>query len=143
MSDNPINHLQPNTIKEYIFQVNWKDPVNDVLRTAHQDLVESVEDSAKALGLLLISKLTPYTAGRQAIRGTFVDYYLVDANATLPFQSQTTATVEFTGILNNVDRIENRMKSKRDRLPPSRQYPVYIVCVEHSFPLAKIEKVAI
>jgi hypothetical protein len=143
MVDGSMAHAESNAIKEYIFQIRWRCPVDDVLRAAHQDLIESVEDSAKALGLLLIAKMTPYTAGRQSLRRTHVDYYLVDADAPLPFQAQTTALVECTGIINNVNEIDKRIKEKKNRLSSIRRYPVYIVCIEHSFPMAKIEKVPV
>jgi hypothetical protein len=132
-----------NNLTEQFFKIEWIETVDEELRAAHEDLYESVEDSAKALGLLLLPKVTPYTAVRQAIRGTHVDYYLVNADDALPLQSQAAASVEFTGILKDIDEIEHRIKVKRKRLTSNQIYPIYIVCVEHSFPLARIEKVQI
>ncbi|MBD5608247.1 MAG: hypothetical protein HDQ93_05290 [Desulfovibrio sp.] len=133
--------IAPRTGEAY-FLIDWDVTVDDALKAAHADLVESVEDSAKAIGLLLITKLTPYTAGRQALRGTHIDYLLVDkTNEELPFQAETTAEVEFTGILEGIDKIGERTKNKRERLHAKRDFPVFIVCVEHSFPLALIERV--
>lgn len=126
---------------ETFFKLTWQETVDDALRGAHADLSESVEDSAKAIGMLLISALTQYKTCRQALRGTHIDYYLVDSNAELPFQSQNTACVEFTGILNDLDGITQRIKEKRKRLYDKRDFPVYIVCVEHNFPVARIERV--
>ena len=141
--DEPISTTAD--VKEYCFQVCWTQPVDDILRDAHQDLFESVEDSAKALGSLLITELTQYTTRRQALRGTGVDYYLVNPNASLPFQPETTATVEFTGILNDVSSVERRINKKKKRLQTISNplYPVFIVCVEHSFPFARMEKVSL
>lgn len=124
------------------FRVTWDEGVDEVLRGAHADLKESVEDSAKAIGMLLIRRLTPYTTARQAPRGTSVDYFLVNPDEELPFQAQTTACAEFTGILNGEDKIPRRMQEKRDRLSKQkRDFPTYIVCVEHSYPVAQIERV--
>lgn len=128
--------------KQDFFRISWSEPVDDAIKAAHADLVESVEDSAKAIGMLLLMQITPpHKTCRQAVRGTHIDYYLVDANTDLPFQTQHTAGVEFTGILAGVDKIEQRMRQKRERLHKKRDFPVYIVCVEHSFPVACIERV--
>lgn len=124
-----------------IFKIKYAENVDDILRGAHADLSESVEDSAKAIGMLLIKTLTPYKTCRQAPRGTHIDYYMVDKNAELPFQIDSTAGVEFTGILRGVDKIEARIEEKIKRLHKIRDFPIYIVCVEHNFPLAKIERI--
>ena len=126
---------------ENFFRITWKDPVDDVLRLSYADREESVEDSAKAIGMLLITNLTKYKMGRQSPRGTHIDYFLVDINAELPFQSPDVACVEFTGIISGLDKIKHRMKVKRDRLADKRDFPTYIVCVEHSYPVAQIERV--
>lgn len=135
------NFHKDKTTGQAIFQVTWEENVDDELRGAHADLNESVEDSAKAIGILLISKLTPYNTCRQALRGTHIDYYLVDANATLPFQTQSTAGVEFTGIIAGDEKIVQRIKDKYKRLHKLRDFPIFIVCVEHNFPIAYVEKV--
>ncbi len=135
LADNQVS------LKEAFVKLIWQDPVDEVLRLSHADLNESVEDSAKALAMLLISTLTPYKIGRQSPRGSHIDYYLVDADAELPFQVPDTAGLEFTGILSGIDEVRGRIKQKRDRLHKVRDFPTYIVCVEHSFPLARIERV--
>lgn len=127
--------------KETCFQIVWQETVDEALRCSHADLNESVEDSAKAVAMLLIQAITPYKIGRQAPRGTHVDNFLVSADAELPFQANDTACLEFTGILNGIEKIDNRIKEKRERLHKKRNFPTYIVCVEHSFPVARIERV--
>lgn len=135
----PCDPLSPP--KETFFQIVWQETVDSVLRCSHADLDESVEDSAKAVAMLLIQTMTPYKIGRQATRGTHVDNFLVSADAELPFQADTTACLEFTGILKGIEKIDQRIKEKRERLHKNRNFPTYIVCIEHSFPVAKIERV--
>lgn len=136
-----INFLRAPRCAEALMRITWKDEVDDILRMAHGDKNEAVEDSAKAVGMLLIAYLTPYKTARQALRGSRIDYYMVDKDAELPFQAQTTAGVEFTGITNNLNGIATRMNEKKRRLPRNRDFPVYIACVEHNFPIACIERI--
>ena len=135
------NHSTPKNVDEQCFKIVWDEVVDQALLDAHADLVESVEDSAKAIALLLISRLTKYKVGRQSARGTHIDYYLTDPNSELPFQKNDAACIEITGIEKGVEKVQTRINQKIKRLHNKRDFPTYIVCVEHSFPLAKIERV--
>lgn len=120
--------------------LTWNISVTDQLKAAHADCIESVEDSAKAVSFLLIKELTPYKVARQAIRGTHVDFHLTDPTNELPFQNA--ADLECSGILKGDDStVAQRIKEKRERLPRLRDFPVFIIVVEHGYPLARIEKV--
>lgn len=123
------------------FQLTWEEPADDRLRLAHADEIESVEDSAKAIAFLIITEITPYIILRQAMRGSRVDYVLSNDSNGLPFQDS--AYLECTGIISGTDKdIIKRIGEKKERLNEIRRdFPVYIVVVEHSFPSAKVEKV--
>lgn len=135
------NYPDRDNVDEKCFKFVWDETVDQTLLDAHADLVESVEDSAKAIALLLISRLTKYKVGRQSPRGTHIDYYLTDPNSELPFQKNDAACIEITGIKSGIEKVQTRINQKINRLHRERDFPTYIVCVEHSFPLAKIERV--
>lgn len=120
------------------FSLIWELEADEQLRRAHADSAESVEDSAKALSLLLIRELTPYTAVEQAQRGATVDYFLSkkDRNDDLIFND--TARLEFSGInAGEMQQVDARVKDKLGRLRDD-PLPAYIVVVEHKAPLAKM-----
>ena len=132
-----LNVLQE-SCPDCAFHVTWELEVNEQLRKAHADSVESVEDSARALSLLLIRELTPYTAVEQAQRGTTVDYYLSEKDRNDDLIFNNTARLEISGINSgDMQQVNARVKEKLDRL--KKDYtPAYIVVVEHKAPLAKM-----
>lgn len=134
--------------QEFCYTIEWEQQNIPILWRAHKDLFESVEDSARALAFLLIEDLTSYKIFEQAERhGTGFDYWLSPDlySDSLPFQNA--ARLEITGILSGTEKmIQSRLREKVLRLEKAKikaSSPVYIVVVEHSNPIAHIEKVII
>ena len=133
-----ILHVVQEADADCNFSLIWDLEVNEQLRKAHADSIESVEDSAKALSFLLIRELTPYTAVEQAQRGTTIDYFLSEKDRNDDLIFNNTARLEVSGInTGDMQLVDARVKDKLDRLKYD-PLPAYIVVVEHKVPLAKM-----
>lgn len=138
-----LNVKDVSSLENFQFTLHWDVPYDDRLQAAHADANESAEKSAIAIAFLLMTQLFPYMVVRQAKRRTHVDYYLADRSAELPFQAETTALLECSGIMRGRQAdINSRVKDKEKRYKRKPQdHPAFIAVVEHSKPIAQIKKV--
>lgn len=138
-----LNIKNVTTCEDFQFLLHWDIAYDERMQAAHADENESAEKSAIAIAFLLMTQLFPYMVVRQAKRGKHFDYILADKNATLPFQSDTAAVLECSGIMQGgQSKINARIKEKETRFRKKAQdHPVFIAVVEHSEPVAQIKKV--
>ena len=125
--------LMPNKHKATL---TWDEEITDGLRNSHADEIRAVEESACAIAFLLIENFTPETVHMQARRRTHVDYYLSAKGKEGDSVYSISSKLEVSGIINgNRSKISQRLSSKEKRLILD-DFPVYVIVVEHSKPLA-------
>lgn len=120
---------------------NWSRSITQQILNAYRDLRRATDHASCAIALLLLREFTQYQAIEQANIGTTIDYYLSPKsteNDKLIFNSS--AYLEVSGILqeNPGNTIDQRIRSKRNRLKTNRDLPVIIIVLEFSQPWSKM-----
>lgn len=136
--------------EEFDFFIDWEGSVTPaMIRAWRGEDRKNTEVGAIALTMLLLPKLTPYTAVESAGYGTGMDYVLVTdpVDDTLIF-NHTAAYLEVTGIAKEApaNTVSDRIAEKKARIDKVRgkdanrlgDLPTMIVCVEFSRPLVRI-----
>jgi hypothetical protein len=102
-------------------------------------------EKGKPYALLLIRERTDYTAIHRSIQSTGIDYWLgYKANADNQIFSRKDARLEVSGILKQspTNRPSYRAKAKNNQTKQSDEtfiFPVYVIVVEFSRPMADME----
>ena len=126
---------------DVVFPILWDDEVTNELRRAYADLVKATENAACAIALLIMRRITNFTAIEQASRGTTIDYYLGYKKEIDDLIFNHAARLEVSGILqeDESNTVDSRIKDKQRRLKPGLL--TFIIVVEFSYPMSKVAKV--
>lgn len=123
--------------------VNWYSALPQDVESTWQDEQELVEYAAVGIALPLVLTLSEYTDVQRARKGSGVDFWLgqKDENG-FPILE---ALLEISGILkkNSRNTVTARLQQKirQARRSPYKNIPVYIVVIEFSIPMAKLESI--
>ncbi|TAE00161.1 MAG: hypothetical protein EAZ97_06710 [Bacteroidetes bacterium] len=121
------------------FELAWEQASQSAI-DSRSNLVETVEDGASCLAILVIEELTGYQVIRQTPKGTGVDFLLGTKEGD---QYYSCARLEISGILKGSPaQIQQRIKQKVEQSTQSDHFdiPVFIVVVEFSQPQISILK---
>lgn len=121
------------------YSVHWQS-VTDQMRRSWNDLEVTTENGAYCVAVLLILELTDYTVIERSRKGTGFDYWL-GKNGSLLFQDK--ARLEVSGIGKGDDNdINTRVNKKimQTNRSDGMGLPAYVVVVEFSSPLSRVEK---
>lgn len=122
------------------FELEWQEVTQQIL-DSRADLLETTEDAAVCIAIMVVEELTPYQIVKQAPRGTGVDFFMTekDNNDQITYK----ARLEVTGILKGTKKsIQDRINKKIKQCKKSdfMEIPAYIVVVEFSQLIVKILK---
>jgi hypothetical protein len=108
------------------------------MRRYWADEQHTTEQAAYGIALLLIERLTGYTAVGRASKGTGFDFWLGEYNEDAETSVQHLARLEVSGIRKGNDRlIASRVAQKKKQVAVSNgTHPAYIVVVDFSRPIA-------
>jgi hypothetical protein len=125
-----------------VFEVSWDGVVTEEIRRAYRDQTKTVDFGACSIALLLVRRLTEFTAVEQSSIGTTVDYYLAPKTEDDTLIFNHAARLEVSGILQETkgNTVNGRIRRKIRRLKPDPQgyLPTFIIIVEFSQPSAKM-----
>jgi hypothetical protein len=118
--------------------VHWSTTVTEQVLASWGDEQELVEYGACGVAILVILKFAAHKVIRRARKGTHVDYWLADANSTLPFQEA--ARLEISGILDGSDaNVARRVREKTNQVNQTvSALSAYVVVVEFSTPQSHV-----
>ncbi len=123
-------------------RVMWPYGTDERMRRCWNDPEYTTEHGACGVAILLVRRLTGFTAVQRARKGGGFDYWLAieDDVEALPFQHA--ARLEVSGIRRgDPSDVSDRVRKKRRQVRRSEGYlPAYIAVVEFSKPTAHVEK---
>lgn len=127
-----------------ILTINWKctdDELEKIRVSHHHDA--AVEYGAEAVSMVAIYEFTPYRAIGRSVKTTGIDYRLsTNKNPAILFTNED-ARLEISGILretsNNGIQKRLRQKARQSMQSDDTKLPVYVVVVEFSVPMARME----
>lgn len=131
--------------QQSLYRLVWPEDAVDVsslARAYNKD--DGPEHGAEAIALLLVREKTDYTAIQRSVTATGIDYWLGYKDDLIGGQIFTvsSARLEVSGILrqNATNRLNVRVqrKVKQTKRSDNVTFPVYIVVVEFSQPVAEI-----
>lgn len=127
--------------QERQLSVRWTGQVDDRLRAACADEIESAEYGATALAFLLTREVTPYTAVQRARIGGHFDFYLARRNDQNGLIFNDCPRLEVSGIVkeSRTNTVLKRARQKVKRLAKDG-VETYIVVVEFYRPQAVVVK---
>jgi hypothetical protein len=118
--------------------------VTDPMRRAYRDMQDATELGACGVAILAVRAITGYAVVERSVKGTGFDYWLgtIDAPSTASEPLERKARLEVSGILHGAVRsVEARVREKiRQTRRWAGSYPAYIVVVEFSKPMVRIER---
>lgn len=124
-----------NGILDEMFMLRWDGKVTDQMTRSYQDDVETTEQGAVCISVLLATHLTDYTVIERSWRGTGIDYWLGYADDPL---LQRAARLEVSGIktesATNTVLSRYEQKVQQTRLSDGTNLPAYISIVEFGTP---------
>lgn len=113
------------------FAVTWPTLHPDARRN-HNDLPAAAEIGAVGVAVLLVEELTSLRIVERSAKGSGVDYWLGKGDE---FLFQKTARLEVSGIVDNPDAVEPRVKAKMKQTEASAgKLPAYVAVVEFGQP---------
>jgi hypothetical protein len=131
--------------QQSLYRLLWPEAEVDadsLARAYNKD--DGPEHGAEAIALLLVREKTDYTAIQRSVTSTGIDYWLGYKDDVVSGQifSPRSARLEVSGILrqNETNRLKARMgrKVKQTKRSDNATFPVYIVVVEFSQPVAEV-----
>lgn len=129
--------MQVKGYKNFDFVVIWPQ-VNKNAWRSHNDLPAAAEYGAYGIAFLLARKITRYRVIERSYKGTGVDYYL-GTGSGYPFQKA--ARMEVSGIVNNRNEVESRVRQKLKQTDRSAgTMPAFVVVVDFGQPFSAFEK---
>ncbi len=139
--DHPAGvQLRVRGVFETVIPVHWSTTVTEQVLASWDDQQELVEYGACGVAIVAIFKLAAHKVIRRARKGTRVDYWLADAESTLPFQEA--ARLEVSGILNGSDsEVAKRVRDKTSQVNQAAStLAAFVVVVEFSTPQAHMAR---
>ncbi len=113
------------------YRVNWPTLHENAVRT-HNDLSAAAEQGAYGVAFLLAEELTDFSVIERSRKGTGFDYWL-GAGGDHPFQQA--ARLEVSGIVNDADQLNPRVKAKMRQTDRSADsLPAFVAVVEFGQP---------
>ncbi len=114
--------------------VFWTTPFDVQLQRSTEDLQEATEHGAECISALFAIDHTPYTILERSRKGTGVDYWLCIKDDQL---FNKAARLEISGILNDKDALDARVKQKLKQtgLSDGTTLPAYVSIVEFGNPI--------
>ena len=123
------------------YQLYWDGQITDQMTRSYTDDIETTEQGAVCISLLMAKQLTDYTVIERSWRGTGIDYWLGDESDPL---MQRVARLEISGIKveseTNTVSARYQQKIKQTELSDSTNLPAYISIVEFSNPKCLFNK---
>lgn len=107
-------------------------------RRNHNDLPAAAEIGAVGIAILLVEELTELRIVERSAKGSGIDYWLGDGKE---FMFQKTARLEVSGIIDNPDALESRVKAKLRQTDASAgKLPAFVAVVEFGQPKSAFVK---
>lgn len=143
--ENGVTLIVQEDEQQSLYRLLWPKDEIDVDGLAHAyNKDDGPEHGAEAIALLLVREKTDYTAIQRSVTSTGIDYWLgykADEMSEKIFSSRS-ARLEVSGILrqNKTNRSKSRIrrKVKQTKRSDNTTFPVYVVVVEFSQPLAEV-----
>lgn len=133
--------LQVKGLIEDVFELHWTDEITEQLYRSYPDDLETTEQGAVCISVLMAKHLTDYTVIERSWRGTGIDYWLGYENAPL---LERAARLEISGIktetATNTMNARYEQKLKQTGLSDDFNLPAYISIVEFSNPKCLFNK---
>lgn len=133
--------LQLKGLSEGSCSLRWQGQLTDQILRSYQDDLESTEQGAVCLSVLLTKCLTDYTIVERSWRGTGIDYWLGYSDDPL---FQRVARLEISGIKTetSTNTVASRYVQKAEQVSQSdqTQLPAYISIVEFGTPKCLFNK---
>lgn len=127
--------MQVKGLRNEAYNIHWQGGMTDQMARSYQDDVETTEQGAVCLSVLMAKSLTDYTIVERSWRGTGIDYWLGYEDD--PFL-QRAARLEISGIrtesATNTIGVRYEQKSKQTEQSDNEKLPAYISIVEFSTP---------
>lgn len=128
-------------LQEGTCNLRWQGQLTDQLQRSYQDDLETTEQGAVCLSILLTKYLTDYTIVERSWRGTGIDYWLGYSDDPL---FQRAARLEISGIKieTSANTVFSRYGQKANQVSQSDQteLPAYISVVEFGTPKCLFNK---
>ncbi|RJP40673.1 MAG: hypothetical protein C4547_02405 [Phycisphaerales bacterium] len=117
--------------RRHRYRVAWPALHDDAVRT-HNDLPSAAEQGAYGVAFLLAEELTDFRVIERSRKGTGFDYWL-GVGGEHPFQQA--ARLEVSGIVDNADQLEARVKAKMKQTDRSAgKLPAFVAVIEFGQP---------
>lgn len=127
--------LQVYGLSEETYNIHWQGIITDQMARSYQDNLETTEQGAVCLSVLLAQHLTGYTIIERSWRGTGIDYWL--GYEEDPFLLRA-ARLEISGIKsetsNNTIAARYEQKAKQTRQSDNVDLPAFISIIEFGTP---------
>lgn len=124
------------------FALSWSWEVTDQMLRTWNDETETTEQAAYAIAILLARLLLNLTVIERSRKGTGFDYWLGEEVSPDSGIFQRKTRLEVSGIRHGAARdIATRLSTKLKQVRRvSEASPVYVIVVEFSVPIARVEK---
>lgn len=133
--------LQLMGLQEGTCSLHWQGQLTDQILRSYQDDLETTEQGAVCLSILVTKSLTDYTVIERSWRGTGIDYWLGYSDDPL---FQRAARLEISGIKTetSTNTVVSRYIQKAEQASQSdqTQLPAYISIVEFGTPKCLFNK---
>ncbi len=127
--------LDINGLRKDSFSLEWDGDVTDQMLRSYKDELETTEQGAVCISVLMAKQLTDYTVIERSWRGTGIDYWLGYEDDPL---LQRAARLEISGIKaeSATNTVTTRYEQKKKQASQSANtlLPAYISIVEFSNP---------
>lgn len=128
-------HIHISGLREEQCKLHWEDVVTEQMERSYPDDVETTEQGAVCISVLMAKYLTDYTIIERSWRGTGIDYWLGYGDDPL---LQRCARLEISGIkaesVTNSVIARYEQKSRQTEQSDDTNLPAYISIVEFSNP---------
>ena len=135
-------HLKVAGFRPFTYQLTWSE-LPDNVSAARRDLKEATEDGASGIAILLARVLLGYEVCFRSHQGTGFDYLMREIGSDV---DAPPARLEVSGIMTGdrsdiQRRMTEKMKQVKRREEPQDGLPAFVIVVEFSRPLARIETI--
>lgn len=133
--------LQLKGMQDEICKLHWTGELSDQMLRSYRDDLETTEQGAVCISVLMAKKVTKYTIIERSWRGTGIDYWLGYEEDPL---LQRAARLEISGIktesITNTISARYEQKAKQAEKSDETNIPAYISIVEFSNPKCLFNK---
>lgn len=135
-------HLKVAGFRPFTYQLTWSE-LPDNASAARRDLKEATEDGASGVAILLARVLLGYEVCFRSHQGTGFDYLMREVGSD---SDAIPARLEVSGIMKGDHseirkRIAEKSQQVKRREEPQDERPAFVIVVEFSNPLARIETI--